>query len=122
MQRMGCQVGIDDLGREYSNFDRIMELPLDFIKIDGSVIHRAADDSKMFDVVEKIVVASKASNIQTVAERIDSARIRQVAIQLGVDYLQGFLLGTPQPDFNVVPETEEHDMEEQNNQNQESPV
>jgi len=108
MRHMGCQVGIDDLGREYSNFDRIIELPLDFIKIDGPVIHRVAADPNMFDIVEKIVVASKASNIETVAECIDSNRVKETAIKLGVDYLQGFTLGTPQPDFKIIPIAEEY--------------
>lgn len=102
MRKMGCKVGIDDLGREYSNFDRIMELPLDFIKIDGAVIHHAAKDKNTFDIVEKFVVASKAVGVETVAECIDSEKVEDAARRLGVDYLQGFSLGIPTPDFRVV--------------------
>lgn len=104
MRAMGCKVGIDDLGKDYSNFDRVIQLPIDFIKIDGAVIHHAAKDNGTFDVVEKIVMASKSKGLFTVAERIDSDEIIEVAKNLGVDYLQGFGVGLPMPYFIEEPE------------------
>lgn len=103
LRRLGCRVGIDDLGKEYSNFDRLMELPLDFVKIDGALVHHALVDVATLDILEAFVIAAASHGIVTVAEGIDSEPLHRMVQKLGVGYCQGFYYGIPRPDFEIEP-------------------
>ncbi|MCX7554254.1 GGDEF domain-containing phosphodiesterase [Marinicella sp. S1101] len=96
LQSLGAKVGIDDLGRSYSNFDRLTHLPLDFIKIDGSIITSIANDEDAQRVTREIVAIAKRHNMKVTAEYCYDEATTAMAINLGVDYLQGFHLGKPQ--------------------------
>lgn len=95
LSRLGCRLGIDDLGKEYSNFDRLIALPLDFIKLDGGVIHTIGDTQKGFSVVENIVMLAHQHNIKVTAEAISTERYLDVARQLKCDHIQGYYVGVP---------------------------
>jgi len=99
IKTLGCRVGIDDLGKEYSNFDRLTELPIDFVKLDGVVMRFIVNDESTFDVVKDIVNLARKKNIATVAEYVHSAEILDKAVALGVDLIQGFHLAEPQAGF-----------------------
>lgn len=98
LARLGCTVGIDDLGKEYSNFDRLMALPLDFVKLDGSVIEVIVEKETGFSLVEKIVTLAHQNDLRVTAEVISSEKHMQVAKLLHCDYAQGYYLGLPGPD------------------------
>jgi len=61
-------IGMDDLGKLYSNFDRLLELPIDFIKIDGVLIESLVSDEEHQSIVSGIVMASIAEVDTTVAK------------------------------------------------------
>lgn len=95
LKRLGCRVGLDDLGKAYSNFDRLMALPVDFVKIDRSVMAKIAQEREAKELTEKIVQFARNKNITTVAEYCYSAEICQLAAGIGIDYLQGHWLAEP---------------------------
>ncbi len=59
VKEMGCSVAIDDFGSGYSNFEYLMKLKADYIKIDGSIISKICEDESALSVTEAIVSFAK---------------------------------------------------------------
>lgn len=95
-------VGMDDLGKHYSNFDRLLALPLDFLKIDGIIVEAIERDDSARIIVEGIVKFARKKNIRVVAENCFSESICELMSEMQVDYLQGFYLGMPSEGFSVM--------------------
>ena len=92
----GITISLDDFGSGYSNFSHILQLPVDYIKIDASLISNIDRNSNSKVMVETIVGLAKKLNVATIAEFVSSEAILQTVKSLGVDYAQGFHLGKPQ--------------------------
>lgn len=95
MKNLGCKIAIDDFGTGYSNFDYLMKLNVDFIKIDGSMIRYLGHDENAKVVTQLIVNFAKKLKIKTIAEFVHSQEIHNIVTELGIDYSQGFYLGKP---------------------------
>ena len=93
----GIKIALDDFGSGYSNFSHILKLPVDFIKIDASLISNIDRDKHSIVMVETIVGLAKKLNIETIAEFVSSEEILEVVKELGVDYAQGYHIGKPEP-------------------------
>ncbi len=95
-------VGLDDMGKLYSNFDRLLTLPFDFVKIDGIVTETIDDnDAHARDLVFGVVSYARNKGIMVVAECCTSRDVCHTLAAMGVDLLQGFYLGEPRADFQV---------------------
>ena len=99
LKLLGSKVGIDDLGKHYSNLDRLLNLPIDFVKIDGSIISSIEYDEGACDIVRKIVEYSSAKKVEVIAEFCSSHSICKRVVVMGVDYLQGYYVGRPSSGF-----------------------
>ena len=95
MRRYGCRIAIDDFGSGYSNFSRILNLTIDIIKIDGSLIRYLDTDDKAITIVQTIVNFTKSASIETVAEFVHNKAIALIASELGIDSAQGFYFYEP---------------------------
>lgn len=93
----GAKISIDDFGSGYSNYYRILELDIDTIKIDGSIIKKLPFDNNAQYLVETIVNFASKQNYKTVAEFVSSQEILDEVRKFGIHYAQGFLLGKPTP-------------------------
>jgi len=93
----GIKIALDDFGSGYSNFSHILKLPIDYIKIDASLISNIDRDPHSVIMVETIVGLAHKLNIETIAEYVSSKEILDVVTKLGVDYAQGYYLGKPEP-------------------------
>ena len=102
LKKRGCQVGMDDLGKHYSNFDRLANLPLDFVKIDGSIVPHIEEDETALIVAKNIIDLAKSKNLTIVAEYCINEHVYNAAVILGIDYLQGFFIGTPNIDIQDI--------------------
>jgi diguanylate cyclase (GGDEF)-like protein len=91
----GCKIALDDFGSGYSNFAHVLNLDIDFLKIDGSLIKYLPEDERMQSIVETIVGFSKKMNIKTIAEFVANKEIYEKVKELNIDYTQGFYLGEP---------------------------
>ncbi len=106
MKQLGCKIALDDFGTGYSNFEYLIKLNLDYLKIDGSLIRKLDRDDGTRIIVENIVNFSKKLGIQTVAEYVHSDEIFSIVKAIGIDYSQGVLLGEPRPamlDISDIP-------------------
>jgi len=91
----GCKIAVDDFGTGYSNFEFLLKLKPDFIKIDGSMIRNINTDPDTYNIVETIIAFAKKNDIQTIAEFVSDAEIFATIREMGVDYSQGYYFGEP---------------------------
>jgi len=97
VKSFGCQVAIDDFGSGYSNFEQILKLDIDYIKIDGSLIKGILTNNQNEIIVKTIVNFAKDLNVKTIAEYVSSKDIFDKISSLGIDYAQGYYIGKPMP-------------------------
>ncbi len=94
---MGCQFALDDFGRGLSSFANLKNLQLDYLKIDGYFIRNLASDSVNQAMVTAMIKLARSLNFQVIAEHVEDATALDSARRMGVDYLQGYQTGRPQP-------------------------
>ncbi|MBP0047607.1 EAL domain-containing protein [Marinobacterium sp. AK62] len=95
----GCRIAIDDFGTGYSNFEHLLQLKVDFIKIDGSLIRNLDKDPNARRVARGIVGLARSMKIETVAEYVHSSAIQMEVLRLGISFSQGELIGMPAPEL-----------------------
>jgi len=96
LKDMGFQIAIDDFGIENSNFNRLLEMNVDIIKVDGAFISQLKENDKMALIVKAIVSLAKSLDIETVAEYVKDEYTYERVKELGIDYAQGYFIGKPQ--------------------------
>ncbi len=89
------KIALDDFGSGYSNFSHVLRLPIDFIKIDATLISKVDKDEHSKIMVQTIVDLAKRLHVETIAEFVASQEILDTVKELGVDYAQGYHLGKP---------------------------
>ncbi len=99
LKGLGFQLAIDDFGTEYSNFERILELHVDFVKIDAKYIKNIDTDSTSYEITRAIVFFARNAGIKLVAEFVHNTAVQEVVELLGIDYSQGYLFSEPSPDI-----------------------
>lgn len=93
---LGCTIAIDDFGTGYSNFEYLLKLNADYLKIDGSLIKNIDIDIDAEDIVRTIVSFAKKKNISVVAEFVANENIFRKVQEIGIDYAQGYFIGKPE--------------------------
>jgi len=95
MKKLGCKFAVDDFGSGYSNFEHILKLDIDYLKIDGSLV-KNIDTSKECEIfVKTIINFAKELGIKTVAEYVYNKSVYDKVNSLGIDYVQGYYIGKP---------------------------
>ncbi len=93
----GCEVAIDDFGSGYSNFEKLLKLDIDLLKIDGTLIKNIDKDKNAELIVKTMINFSKNAGIRVVAEFVHSKEVLAKLKELDIDYVQGYYLGEPKP-------------------------
>ncbi|MFB4394770.1 MULTISPECIES: GGDEF domain-containing protein [unclassified Pseudomonas] len=93
---MGFSIALDDLGAGYSSLRLWSELRPDYVKIDRHFIDGIHQDPLKREFVGSILQIARASRAQVIAEGIELGEELSVLSEMGVDLLQGYLLGRPQ--------------------------
>jgi EAL domain-containing protein (putative c-di-GMP-specific phosphodiesterase class I) len=91
----GVTVAIDDFGSGYSNFAEIVELNVDYLKIDGSLVKQITTDPHYEHIIIAIIKFAQSLDLQTIAEFVEDETLAQRLIAMGVDMLQGYYIGRP---------------------------
>jgi EAL domain-containing protein (putative c-di-GMP-specific phosphodiesterase class I) len=97
LRAFGCAIAIDDFGTGYANYERLKHLQADIIKIDGCFVRDILTDPLDAIMVKSIVEMARAKQMSVVAEYVESESQKARLLELGVNYLQGYLVGKPQP-------------------------
>lgn len=93
---MGFSIALDDLGAGYSGLRMWSELRPDYVKIDRYFIDGIHRDAIKREFVESIMKIARASRAQVIAEGIELSEELRVLSDMGIDLVQGYLLGRPE--------------------------
>jgi EAL domain-containing protein (putative c-di-GMP-specific phosphodiesterase class I) len=98
LRGLGVRLALDDFGTGYSSLSRLGELPLDEMKIDKSFVDRlGVTPHDSTSLVTAATAMGHGLGLQVVAEGVETAAQAALLRRLGVDLLQGYLLGRPLP-------------------------
>ena len=97
IKTLGCQFTLDGFGRSGVGFDHLKSLPLDFLKIDGSIILQILRAPEALSKVRAIQRVAKVIGIRTIAEMVESEHSREKLRAIEVDFAQGFGIARPRP-------------------------
>ncbi|MEA3228238.1 MAG: EAL domain-containing protein, partial [Campylobacterota bacterium] len=91
----GIRFAIDDFGSGFSNFEYILEIQPDYLKIDGSLVKNIDSDERSYILVEAIIGFSHKLGIKVIAEYVHNETVFTMLKDLGVDEYQGFYFYEP---------------------------
>ena len=94
IKKFGVKIAIDDFGTGFSNYENILNLNIDYIKIDGSLIKKIDEDIYL-NLIKSIVLFSKQQNIKVVAEFVSDLKTLRYVKNIEIDYSQGYHIGKP---------------------------
>jgi diguanylate cyclase (GGDEF)-like protein len=97
LKQRDCRFALDDFGSGMSSYSYLKNLPVDYLKIDGSFVRGMLEDPIDRAVVESINQIGHDLNMKTIAEFAESDEILAALSELGVDYAQGAAIGEPRP-------------------------
>ncbi len=95
----GFLVAMDDCGAGYSGLNRLVALRPDFAKVDMELVRGVDRDSAKAQLVAALVSFSRRAGITVIAEGVETRAELETLSELGVDYVQGFLLARPESGF-----------------------
>jgi EAL domain-containing protein (putative c-di-GMP-specific phosphodiesterase class I)/PleD family two-component response regulator len=96
MRKAGFQVALEHFGSGRDPRRLLAHLPVDFIKIDGTLMQGLAVDQALQARVRELVEQAKGRKVSTIAERVEDANTMAVLWQLGVEFIQGYFVNEPE--------------------------
>ena len=96
LKKHGCYFALDDFGSGLSSFAYLKNLPVNYLKIDGSFVKDVSRDKIDRAMVESIQQIGKVMKLRTIAEHVEDGDTLKVLEEIGVDYVQGYYLGRPE--------------------------
>jgi diguanylate cyclase (GGDEF)-like protein/PAS domain S-box-containing protein len=104
LKEVGCRFALDDFGSGVSSFSYLKNIPVNYLKIDGTFVHNIPEDQTDLAMVSSINQVAHIMGIETIAEYVENDSIRAALETLGVDYGQGFALARPELLDNILQE------------------
>jgi EAL domain-containing protein (putative c-di-GMP-specific phosphodiesterase class I) len=106
VKKYDVKIAIDDFGTGFSNYEYILNLNVDYIKIDGSLIKKIDEDIYL-NLIKSIVQFCKQQEILIIAEFVSDLKILRYVKAIGIDYSQGYHIGKPVKIEEIIGETNE---------------
>ena len=97
LKQLGCHFALDDFGIGMSSLAYLKNLPVNYLKIDGSFIQQLAEDHVDSAIVKCLNVLSHELGIQTIAECVENTTTLERLTSIGIDYVQGHAIAKPGP-------------------------
>lgn len=97
LKQLGCRFALDDFGSGLSSFSYLKHFPVDYLKIDGSLVKDLATDPVHYAMVEAVNRIGHTMGIKTVAEYVEQPETMAGLRSIGVDYAQGYYVEHPGP-------------------------
>lgn len=99
LKKMGIKIAIDDFGTEYSNFERILDLDVDCIKIDAKYIKDIHTNQRSYEITRALVFFAQNVDILCVAEFVHNKEVQDIVKELGIRYSQGYYFSQPRKEL-----------------------
>lgn len=99
----GCLIALDDFGAGHSNFDRVFRWRPEIVKLDRSLLARAAADRSIRRIVVQMVSLLHECGALVLMEGVETAEEADLALEADADLAQGYLFGPPQPALGTSP-------------------
>lgn len=93
----GCHVSLDDFGSGLSSLAHLERLKVSYLKIDGNLVRRVAEDPNAESLIRDLAKAAQALGVLTVAEHVENERVAEKLQELEVDLAQGYYYHHPAP-------------------------
>ena len=97
LKELRCGFAIEHFGARENAFQILKHLPADYLKIDGSLMHKLAQHPEQQDAVKSIAAQAHDMGKLTIAEFVEDASSLSVLWQCGVKFIQGNFLQEPHP-------------------------
>ena len=97
LKMFGYKICIDDFGTGYSNLNHLLNLSIDYLKIDGSIIKEIHHDRRAYSIVKTFALFCRQNNIEVIAEFIDNQEVVDILKSFGIQYGQGFYFSKAKP-------------------------
>lgn len=102
LKDLGCSFSLDDFGTGVSSFGYLKELPVDYLKIDGSFIKDIATDDVGRAMVQSVNQVGQLMSVKTIAEYVENDQIIGILRDMGIDYGQGYGISKPLPINEII--------------------
>jgi len=102
LRSLGVSLALDDFGTGYSCLSYLPELPFEAIKLDRSFVSKLSPGSDSIQMIRSMVDLAHSMDMRVIAEGVEERSQLELVTELGVDEVQGFLLGRPGPDPLLV--------------------
>jgi multidomain signaling protein FimX len=96
LRRDGFRFALEHFGAGREPRRLLAHLPVDFIKVDGTMMQGLAVDTELQQRVRDLVDQAKGKNVSTIAERVEDANTMAVLWQLGIEFIQGYFVNEPE--------------------------
>ena len=103
LRRLGVRIAIDDVGTGFSGLVRILDLPIDILKIDKQFVHGLPDDARCEAIVKAILSMATSLRLTVIAEGIEKRAQCDALVSWGCELGQGFLFGRAQAPVGPPP-------------------
>ncbi len=97
LKLFGYKICIDDFGSGYSNLDHLLNLSIDYLKLDGSLIKNLHYDKKAHSIIQALTLFCQQNEIEVIAEFVENREIVEVLKGFGIEYGQGYYFDTAKP-------------------------
>lgn len=105
VHEMGGKIALDDFGAGYTSIKYLKDLSADALKIDGEFIRTMCAHPADIAIVEAIVALARNLGMRSVAEWVEDIHTLRALKEIGVDYVQGFLVARPQESGAILTAT-----------------
>ena len=96
LRQRSFRFALEGFGSGRASSGLLEAVPLDFVKIDGTIVQGLARDEALQQRVRALVEAARKHDIQTIGERVEDANTMAVLWQVGVQYIQGYFINEPE--------------------------
>jgi multidomain signaling protein FimX len=96
LHQTGFRLAIEHFGAGRDSLRLLEQLPVEYVKIDGTLMQGLATETSSQERVRNVVEAAKAKKASTIAERVEDANTMAVLWQLGIEFIQGHFVNEPE--------------------------
>ena len=96
LKLLGMELAVEHFGSSGDPSTLVSRVPINYVKIDGALMQGLANDRPLQEKVKGLVDLAKEHHITTIAERVEDANTMAVLWQLGVEFIQGYFVNSPE--------------------------